>query len=83
MQVTIRFRFGRIPLKAGEKFAIVIKVTTPNGKRPIAIEYAADKATEGVDLSDGKVILVYMEMCGRAQKDKRMQYMFKGIYKKR
>lgn len=44
----------KVALKKGEKFAIVVRITTPNAKRPIAIEYAADKATERVDISDGE-----------------------------
>ena len=43
-----------VPLEKGEQFAIVVKISTPNAGRPIAIEYAADKATESVDLSDGE-----------------------------
>ncbi|MBO5279557.1 MAG: cell surface protein [Lachnospiraceae bacterium] len=50
-----------VQLKAGERFAVVVKVTTPNAQRPIAIEYAADKATESVDLSDGEG---YMSLYG-------------------
>lgn len=41
-------------LEKGKKFAIVVKITTPNAKKPIAIEYAADNATKDVDLSDGE-----------------------------
>ena len=52
-----------IPLEKGERFAVVVKITTPNAKRPIAIEYAADKATEGVDLSDGEG---YVSLYGNA-----------------
>lgn len=43
-----------ILLEKGEQFAVVVKITTPNAGRPIAIEYAADKATESVILSDGE-----------------------------
>lgn len=48
-------------LEKGERFAVVVKVTTPNVQRPIAIEYAADKATENVDLEDGEG---YMSLYG-------------------
>lgn len=38
----------------GEKFAVVVKITTPNSIHPIAIEYQADETTATVDLSDGE-----------------------------
>lgn len=41
-------------LKAGEQFAVVVKIHTPGSSRPIAIEYAADEATKEVDISDGE-----------------------------
>lgn len=43
-----------IELKPGEKFAIVMKIRTPNSERPIAIEYAADESTKDVILTDGE-----------------------------
>lgn len=43
-----------IELNFGEKFAIVVKIRTPNSQRPIAIEYAADASTMDVDLTDGQ-----------------------------
>ncbi len=41
-------------LKAGQKYAIVVYIKTPNSVHPIAIEYMADKATSTVDISDGE-----------------------------
>lgn len=41
-------------LEEGERFAVVVKITTPNAEKPIAIEYAADSATADVDLNDGE-----------------------------
>lgn len=41
-------------LEAGERFAVLIKIQTPNSIHPIAIEYAADASTEQVDLTDGE-----------------------------
>lgn len=38
----------------GEKFAVVVKISTPNSIHPIAIEYQADETTSSVDLSDGE-----------------------------
>lgn len=43
-----------IVLSEGEKFAVVVKIKTPGSERPIAVEYAADKSTQSVDLSDGE-----------------------------
>ncbi len=41
-------------IEAGERFAIVVKITTPNAERPIAVEYVVDDSTEGVVISDGE-----------------------------
>lgn len=43
-----------MPVQAQERFAIVVKIETPGSTLPIAIEYAADEATQGVDLTDGE-----------------------------
>lgn len=43
-----------INLNPGERYAIIVKIKTPNATRPIAIEYANDKKTASVDLSDGE-----------------------------
>lgn len=41
-------------VEPGEKYAIVLHITTPGSERPMAIEYAADEFTADVDLSDGE-----------------------------
>ena len=41
-------------MEQGEKFAVVLRVTTPGSVHPLAIEYAADEMTANVDLSDGQ-----------------------------
>lgn len=41
-------------LPAGEKYAVVLYLNTPEAVHPMAIEYAADEATADVDLSDGE-----------------------------
>lgn len=43
-----------IRLSADEKFAVVVKIKTPGAERPIAVEYAVDKSTQSVDISDGE-----------------------------
>lgn len=59
---TVDLKEGVI-FEEGERFAVVIKIITPNSERPIAIEYAADHATEKVDLSDGEG---YISLYGKA-----------------
>ena len=50
---TINFHQG-IQLEAGERYAVVLHITTPNSVHPMAIEYVADEMTQSVDLSDGE-----------------------------
>lgn len=50
---TIRFDTP-VEVEAGERFAVMIYITTPNAVYPMAIEYAADELTEDVDISDGE-----------------------------
>lgn len=50
---TIPFK-KEIPVKTGEKFAIVVYLNTPDSVHPLAIEYRADASTSNVDLSDGE-----------------------------
>lgn len=37
-----------------QKFAIVVKIKTPDSVHPVAVEYVADETTKNVDLSDGE-----------------------------
>ncbi len=43
-----------IYLQAGKKYAVIIRITTPNSDRPVAVEYAYDKQTSTVTLEDGE-----------------------------
>ena len=43
-----------IEISAGEKYAIVLHIITPDAVHPLAIEYAADKPTQNVELEDGE-----------------------------
>lgn len=43
-----------IKLTEGQKFAVIIRVNTPNSGRPVAVEYAYNYQTETVDISDGE-----------------------------
>lgn len=48
-------RFNRpVEVEKGERFAVMIHITTPNAFYPMAIEYEADELTADVDLSDGE-----------------------------
>lgn len=37
-----------------QKYAVIVKATTPNSTKPIAVEFPNDERTTGVDLSDGE-----------------------------
>ena len=50
---TVDFNQG-ISLDAGERYAIVLHIITPGSVHPLAIEFAADEATENVILDDGE-----------------------------
>lgn len=39
---------------SSEKYAVVVRIDTPNSKRPIAVEMAKDYATLSVDITDGE-----------------------------
>ncbi len=41
-------------LEPGERYAVVLKLSTPEAIHPMAIEYAADEPTKDVDLTDGE-----------------------------
>ncbi len=50
---TVDFNQG-ISIDAGERYAIVLHIITPGAVHPLAIEFAADEATENVVLNDGE-----------------------------
>lgn len=43
-----------VEMEEGKKYAVVIKIKTPNAIHPIAIEYRANRATRDVVLDDGE-----------------------------
>ena len=43
----------------GEKFAIIVKITTPNAEHPVAVEYDAGDGLARIDLTDGEGYLSY------------------------
>lgn len=50
---TIPFDRG-VAVEPGERFAIVVALSTPGSVHPMAIEYRADERTANVDISDGE-----------------------------
>lgn len=50
---TVPLDFG-VDLDAGEKFAIMVKITTPGAVHPAAIEYDGGNGIAQVDLTDGE-----------------------------
>ena len=43
-----------VPVEPGEKYAVILFISTPDAVHPLAIEYAADAATKNVILDDGE-----------------------------
>ena len=43
-----------VKLEKGQKFAVIVRITTPNSNRPVAVEYASDNITEDVAIDDGE-----------------------------
>ena len=57
-----------ISLKAGQRFAIIVDITTPGSERPIAIECDAGERTQELDLDDGEGYMsLYGEVWHRAE----------------
>ena len=49
----------KIRLSAGGRFAVIVRITTEDSERPIAIEYPASDLTSGADLEDGEGYISY------------------------
>ena len=49
-----KLMYEKILLDAGEKFAIIVKIKTPDTVHPAAIEYDAGDGIARVDLTDGE-----------------------------
>ena len=52
-----------VQMQAGKKYAVVVKIKTPDSVHPIAIEYCAGRATRKVILSDGEG---YISLTGKS-----------------
>ena len=48
-----------VRLRAGSRFAVMVRITTEGSERPIAIEFAASELTSGANLSDGEGYISY------------------------
>lgn len=51
-----------IKLSEGQKYAVIVRIKTPNVERPVAVEYPHSWQTANVDISDGEG---YVSMKGR------------------
>lgn len=60
-----------VALEAGERFAVIVKLTTPGSVHPMAIEYQADDAVKTVDISDGEG---YISFGGKVWESTEKQY---------
>jgi len=43
-----------VKLKKDEKFAIIVRIKTPNSKRPVAVECGYDESDSSVIIDDGE-----------------------------
>lgn len=48
-----------VQVEEGERFAVIVRIYTEGSSHPIAIEYASNELTAGVDLSDGESYMSY------------------------
>lgn len=72
-----------VKLTDNKKFAVIVRIKTPNAVRPIAIEYNADERTENFDISDGEgYISLYGEMWHSAEKTENCNICLKAFTNK-
>ncbi len=43
-----------VKINKGDRFAVVVKINTPNCERPVAVEYVSNYQTNTVDITDGE-----------------------------
>ncbi len=48
-----------LEVREGQKYAVIVRIVTPNSERPIAVEFANDRQTADVDLTDGEGYVSY------------------------
>ena len=67
-------------LADGSKFAVIVHITTPDTKYPIAIEYEADSLTDSFDIKDGEGYLsLYGNQWYSAEKDRKCNVCLKAF----
>lgn len=67
-------------LADGGKFAVIVHITTPDTKYPIAIEYDADSLTDSFDIKDGEGYLsLYGNQWYSAEKDRKCNVCLKAF----
>lgn len=67
-------------LADGRKFAVIVHITTPDTKYPIAIEYDADSLTDSFDIKDGEGYLsLYGNQWYSAEKDRKCNVCLKAF----
>lgn len=73
-----------LELTAGNKFAVIIKISTPTSKLPLAVEYADPNGDDIIDISDGES---YISSSGvvweRTEETKECNVCLKAYTKKR
>ena len=74
----------QLELTAGTKYAVIVKIVTPNTKLPLAVEYSDINSATVIDLSDGES---YISASGltweRTEDDKECNVCLKAYTKKR
>jgi len=72
-----------VKLADGKKFAVIVHITTPGSKYPIAIEYDADSMTDSFDVSDGEgYISLYGNQWYSAEQERDCNVCLKAFTKK-
>ena len=70
-------------LEAGERFAVIVEITTPGAIHPVAIEYSSSDKGLTVDLSDGEGYISYRgSSWERVEAEQKLQCVFESVYEK-
>jgi hypothetical protein len=69
-----------VDLADNAKFAVIVHITTPDSKYPIAIEYDENDMTDGFDVSDGEgYISLYGKQWFSAEEDRNCNVCLKAF----
>ncbi len=73
----------KVELEAGERFAVIVEITTPGAIHPVAIEYSSADKGLTVDLSDGEGYISYRgSSWERVETDQKCNVCLKAYTKK-